>query len=241
MTNLLNEDNSLINELWKLVYKYWKPNEVFGHGPNHAIRILEYGKHLAKEEQVDDFIIKLSCLLVDSGLNPIDMRNNHIERSINISKALLVELNLPTHVINKVKEAIKYHSASKAIPSSLTLEARIVRDSDILDRLGYTGIEMTLKYGLYINRKLYNPKHISFPEKRSLDLNKYTLDYIYFLFTLEKKLSLRRSKEIAKLKIIEIEKYIEKFKNYLSKYKKCTYADAFEILGPVSKTISQYY
>jgi uncharacterized protein len=105
---------------------------------------------------------------------------------------------------------IRYHEAEIAFPGQLPMEAVCVRDSDTLDRLGFTGIRMTLQYGVWIGRPLCHPTDPLCCE-RIPDLNGFTMDYVRYLESLPERLMTVLARSISKEKQTQHEFYCSEF------------------------------
>jgi uncharacterized protein len=173
--------------VWQAVCHYWEPNSIHGHGPDHAVRVYSMGLQLAAALGADPLVVGAACYLHDAGMRPDVGRTGHIDRSLQIASALCEEMPELASVRDLLLTAIRYHEAELAFPAPLPMEAVCVRDSDTLDRLGFTGIRMTLQYGVWIGRPLCHPTDPLCCE-RTPDLNSFTMDYVRYLETLPQRL-----------------------------------------------------
>ena len=173
--------------VWQAVCHYWEPNKIHGHGPDHAMRVYSMGLQLAAAEGADPLVVGPACYIHDAGMRPDVGRTGHIERSLQIALALCEEMPELASVRDLLLTAIRYHEAEIAFPAPLPMEAACVRDSDTLDRLGFTGIRMTLQYGVWIKRALCHPVD-PLCRERTPDLNAFTMDYVRYLETLPQRL-----------------------------------------------------
>ncbi len=182
---LVAEVDAIHQRVWQAVRHYWEPNVIHGHGPDHAIRVCSMGLQLAAAEGADTLVVGAACYIHDAGMRPDVGRTGHIERSLQIASALCEEMPELARVRDLLLTAIRYHEAELAFPAPLPMEAVCVRDSDTLDRLGFTGIRMTLQYGLWMGRALCHPTDPLCCE-RTPDLNAFTMDYVRYLESLPK-------------------------------------------------------
>jgi len=196
--------------VWQAVRHYWEPNTISGHGPDHALRAYAKGLQLAAAEEADALVVGAGCYLMDAGFRTDVGREGHIERSLQIASALCEEMPELASVRDLLLTAIRYHEAELAFPGPLAMEAVCVRDSDTLDRLGCTGIRMTLQYGVWIGRALCHPID-PLCRERTPDLNRFSMDYVRYLESLPQRLmtSLARSDSQEKQK--EHEFYCSEF------------------------------
>jgi hypothetical protein len=145
------------------------------------------GLQLAATEGADPLVVGAGCYLHDAGMRPDVGRTGHIERSMQIASALCEEMPELASVRDILLTAIRYHEAEIAFPAPLPMEAVCVRDSDTLDRLGFSGIRMTLQYGGWIGRALCHPTDPLCGE-RTPELNGFTMDYVRYLESLPQRL-----------------------------------------------------
>ena len=187
--------------VWQALRHYWEPNRIHGHGPDHAMRVYSMGLQLAAAEGADPLVVGAGCYFHDAGMRPDVGRTGHIERSLQIASALCEEMPDLAAVRDLLLTAIRYHEAELEFPAPLPMEAVCVRDADTLDRLGFTGIRMTLQYGVWVGRPLCHPRDPLCLE-RTPDLNAFTMDYVRYLESLPQRLMtpLARSNSTEKQK-----------------------------------------
>jgi uncharacterized protein len=204
------EVDAIHQRVWQGVYHYWEPNNIHGHGPDHAMRVYAMGLRLATALGADPLVVGAACYIHDAGMRPDVGRTGHIERSIEIASTLCDEMPELAGVRDLLLAAIRYHEAELAFPAPLPVEAVCVRDSDTLDRLGFTGIRMTLQYGVWIGRQLCHPTD-PLCRERTPDLNRFSMDYVRYLESLPQHLMtpLARSNSTEKQK--EREFYCSEF------------------------------
>jgi HD superfamily phosphodiesterase len=184
---LATEVDVVHQRVWEAVGHYWEPNKVHGHGPDHAMRVYSMGLQLAAALGADPLVVGAGCYLHDAGMRPDVGRTGHIERSLQMASALCEEMPELASVRDLLLTTIRYHEAELAFPDPLPVEAVCVRDSDTLDRLGFTGIRMTLQYGVWIGRALCHPIDPLCCE-RAPDLNGFTMDYVRYSESLPERL-----------------------------------------------------
>jgi uncharacterized protein len=184
---LAAEVDTVHHRVWQAVCHHWEPNTIHGHGPDHAMRVYSMGLQLAAAEGADPLVVGAACYIHDAGMRPDVGREGHIERSLQMASALCVEIPELARVRDLLFTAIRYHEAEIAFPAPLPMEAVCVRDSDTLDRLGFTGIRMTLQYGVWIGRPLCHPAD-PLCRERSPDLSGFTMDYVRYLESLPQRL-----------------------------------------------------
>jgi uncharacterized protein len=168
------------------------------------------GLQLAAAEGADPLVVGAGCYIHDAGMRPDVGRTGHIERSLQIASALCEEMPELASVRDLLLTTIRYHEAELAFPAPLPMEAVGVRDSDTLDRLGFTGIRMTLQYGVWIGRALCHPTDPLCCE-RTPDLNGFTMDYVRYLETLPHRLMTPLAHSNSKEKQKQHEFYYSEF------------------------------
>jgi uncharacterized protein len=198
---LAAEVDTVHRRVWQAVCHYWKPNNIHGHGPDHAMRVYSMGLQLAVELGADSLVVGAGCYLHDAGMRPDIGREGHIERSLQIASALCEQMPELANLRDLLLTTVRYHEAELALPAPLPMEAICVRDSDTLDRLGFTGIRMTLQYGVWMGRALCHPTD-PLCRERTPDLNAFTMDYVRYLESLPQLLMtpLARSRSTEKQK-----------------------------------------
>jgi uncharacterized protein len=179
------EVDAVHQRVWQAIRHYWEPNKIHGHGPDHALRVYSRGLQLAAALGADPLVVGAACYFHDAGMRPDIGREGHIDRSLQIAAALCDEMPELARVRDLLLASIRYHEAELSFPAPLPIEAVCVRDSDTLDRLGFTGIRMTLQYGIWMGRSLCHPTD-PLCRERTPDLNGFTMDYVRHLESLPK-------------------------------------------------------
>jgi len=109
------------------------------HDLEHALRVREWGKKLAKEEgPVDVLVIELAALLHDIGRSGA-VEKTHAESSAGLAVNILQKNGYSENIIWRVREAVISHSR-EAGHEPTTLEAKILYDADKLDFVGAIGL-----------------------------------------------------------------------------------------------------
>jgi uncharacterized protein len=180
---LTPEVDAVHQRVWRAISHYWEPNRIHGHGPGHAMRVYSAGLELAEALAADPLVVGAGCYLHDAGMRPDVGRAGHIERSLEIASALCEDVPELASIRHLLLASIRYHEAELAFPAPLPMEAVCVRDADTLDRLGFTGIRMTLQYGIWLGRPLCHPTD-PLCRERTPDLDGFTMDYVHYLESL---------------------------------------------------------
>ena len=108
------------------------------HDLEHALRVREWGKLLAKEEGADATVIELAALLHDIGRSGA-VEKTHAESSAGLAVNILHKTGYPQDIILRVRDSIVAHSLEAGHEPS-TIEAKILYDADKLDFVGAIGL-----------------------------------------------------------------------------------------------------
>lgn len=107
------------------------------HDLEHALRVREWGRKIAAQEEADSLIVELAAILHDIGRSGMIVKT-HAESSSALASGILNKCGYSDSVVERVKEAILSHSREGYEPG--TLEAKILYDADKLDFVGPMGI-----------------------------------------------------------------------------------------------------
>ena len=226
---LAAEVDAVHQRVWQAVCHYWEPNKVHGHGSDHAMRVYAAGLQLAAAEAADPLVVGAGSYIHDAGMRPDIGRTGHIERSLNIASAICGELPELAGVRDLLMTVIRYHEAELEFPGEPPIEVVCLRDSDTLDRLGFTGIRMTLQYGVWMNRTLCHPTDPLCLE-RTPDLNAFTMDYVHYLESLPNLLTTALARTESQQKKKEQEFYRDEFLLRFRQGRMCDHQDALQLI-----------
>jgi uncharacterized protein len=186
-----------------------------GHDWFHIERVYKNSILIAKEEDCDIMVVKLSALLHDIA----DSKFHDGDETIGpkTARAFLESENVfeetINHVINII-ENISFKGGNFENKFS-SKELEIVQDADRLDAIGAIGIARTLNYGGFKNRALYDPSiapNLNMSKEEYKNSNSPTLNHFYEkLLLLKDKMNTATGKKIA----LERHKYME---NFLSQF-----------------------
>jgi len=129
-----------------------------GHDWFHIQRVLNNAQHIAKNENVDDFIVTLGALLHDIA----DSKFHHGNEKIGPDKARMflkeqdVSEEITEHVV-RIIENISFKGGNEE-QKFRSPELDVIQDADRLDALGAIGIARTFNYGGFKGRALYDPE-----------------------------------------------------------------------------------
>jgi len=143
------EEIEFISLIERLVRNALEENmdQSVAHRYDHSKRVCKRAADLAQKigiEDVDLEVLKIAALLHDID-QPYYDKENHVERSLQKAKQILLKVGYPQEKVKKVLEIIGEHSSEdERLPSSL--EAKILFDADKLDGLGAVGIARVFSF-----------------------------------------------------------------------------------------------
>jgi len=129
-----------------------------GHDWFHIKRVLNNAQHIAKNENVDNFIVTLGALLHDIA----DSKFHNGNEKIGPAKARMflkeqgISEEITEHVV-RIIENISFKGGNEA-QKFRSPELDVIQDADRLDALGAIGIARTFNYGGFKGRALYDPE-----------------------------------------------------------------------------------
>ena len=128
----------------------------FAHGYPHVERVYRIAWDIVKHEKlnIDPLVLDLSIYLHDIGRV---LGEPHAYYSAIFARSYLLEYNVDTNVIEKVTNAILYHSFSYARKHGvkpICEEAKVLSDADKLDALGVVGFLRVFHYSWENGRTL---------------------------------------------------------------------------------------
>jgi uncharacterized protein len=172
-------NEKLENKLVELFEGLFEPGDP-SHDLQHTLRVLEKSKYISKMEGADLDITVPASIFHDLVVYPKNDPKDKMSAAHSAKKAgeLLGELEeFPANKIDAVKHAVECCSFNHGKDPE-TLEAKVVRDADLLEATGVIAVMRTFSYSGKISRPFYDPKD-PFAENRDLDDIKYSLDLFY--------------------------------------------------------------
>lgn len=130
-----------------------------GHDWFHTERVYKNSLLIAKDENVNEFIVALGALLHDIA----DSKFHDGDESVGprIAREFLFKQNVDSTIIEhviKIIENISFKSSLDGVPRFSSPELDVIQDADRLDAIGAIGIARCFNYGGFKNRKLYDPE-----------------------------------------------------------------------------------
>jgi uncharacterized protein len=130
-----------------------------GHDWFHIERVYHNAINIAKNEDVNLYIVSLGALLHDIA----DAKFHHGDENKGPEMAFefLSKQGVSIEVIEHIQNIIRYisfkQSKDQLTSSFISKELEVVRDADRLDAIGAIGIARAFNYGGFKNRLLYHP------------------------------------------------------------------------------------
>lgn len=125
----------MLEEIRKLVKESCqKKTNIFGYGAwsHHITSVVKYAKLLAKKLKADKEILEIAALLHDyAGIKKKGWYPKHHIHSARLAEEILKKYNYPIARIEKVKQCILTHRASKNITRK-SIEAEILAAADYM-------------------------------------------------------------------------------------------------------------
>ncbi|MFZ3273597.1 MAG: HD domain-containing protein [Lutibacter sp.] len=129
-----------------------------GHDWFHVLRVWNNAKRIAKNENVDGFVVELGALLHDIA----DSKFHDGDETIGpkIAREFLENQKVDDKIIVHIENIIKNISfkGGNFEQQFNSPELEVIQDADRLDAIGAVGIARTFNYGGFKNRPLYNPE-----------------------------------------------------------------------------------
>ena len=136
-----------------------------GHDWFHIERVYKNALTIAKDEDVDFFVVQLGALLHDIA----DSKFYDGDETIGpkLAREFLLEQEVPNSIIEHVENIIQHISYKSNLKSMATdsqtkqfssPELHVIQDADRLDAIGAIGIARCFNYGGFKNRELHNPE-----------------------------------------------------------------------------------
>ena len=189
-----------------------------GHDWFHIERVYKNAQLIAKEENVNLFIVEIGALLHDIA----DAKFHDGDESIGPKKAaaFLRSHNVEEDTIEHIENIIHYVSFKTSLdPNNANKfqsdELRVIQDADRLDAIGAIGIARAFNYGGFKNRSLYDPKiepNIDQDKETYKNSKAPTINHFYEkLLLLKDKMNTKTGRKIAEKRHQFMELYLQQF------------------------------
>lgn len=129
-----------------------------GHDWFHILRVWNNAKLIAKNENVDGFVVELGALLHDIADSKFHDGDETIGPKIarEFLESQQVDKSIIVHIENIISNiSFKGGNFEQKFNSP---ELEVIQDADRLDAIGAIGIARTFNYGGFKNRPLYDPE-----------------------------------------------------------------------------------
>lgn len=188
-----------------------------GHDWWHIYRVWKLSKHIAKTEDVDDFVVELGALLHD--IADSKFHNGDEDAGARKARSFLTSLNIDEAIIVHIENIISNISfkGGNHTQKFRSPELDVIQDADRLDAMGAIGIARTFNYGGYKGRELYNPQispNLNMTREEYKNSNAPTLNHFYEkLLLLKDRMNTKAGRTLAEYR----HKYMEQFLDEFSK------------------------
>jgi uncharacterized protein len=188
-----------------------------GHDWFHILRVWNNAKLIAKNENVDLFIIELGALLHDIADSKFHNGNETVGPKI--ARKFLENENVPNEIIIHIEKIISNISfkGGNFEQNFTSPELLVLQDADRLDAIGAVGIARCFNYGGFKNRPLYNPEIA--PKlnqtKEEYKISKApTINHFYEkLLLLKDRMNTKTGRRIAAERHLYMETFLQQFYN----------------------------
>ncbi len=216
----------MLSEIRKIVEKELTDS---AHNIGHINRVYNMCLKLAKGEDVDLEVIKISALLHDIARTKEDEDNSgktdHALLGAEMAEKILKRFNY--NKISEVKHCILSHRYRSNI-KPITKEAKILFDADKLDVLGSIGIARAFMFAGRYNERMYSEDPINEYIKNNLEgkkhngrikeIKKHTplLEYELKLKRIPEKLYTKKAKKIAETRLKFMDEFFQRLKSEIN-------------------------
>jgi uncharacterized protein len=191
-----------------------------GHDWFHILRVWNNAKLIAKNENVDEFIVELGALLHD--IADAKFYNGDETIGPKMARTFLESQQVDESVISHIeliifnisyKSSLTSEEKNKEIFSSP--ELKVVQDADRLDAIGAIGIARCFNYGGFKNRPLYDPEilpNLQMTKEEYKNSEAPTINHFYEkLLLLKDQMNTSTGKIIAEERHLFMENYLQQF------------------------------
>ncbi|MGL5068190.1 MAG: HD domain-containing protein [Sarcina sp.] len=207
----MNKDLVIENTIEFIKEKFC--GEGSGHDWFHIERVYKNACYIAKREEADEYIVKLTALLHDVDDWKFSDDN---KTSTSTVETFLSGQGVDNVDIEKITTIIKTMSFKGGVVNSTqnSIEGMIVQDADRLDAIGAIGIARAFTYGGYKGNLMYDPK-VKPQDFKTLDEVKKkntTINHFYEkLLKLKDLMNTKTAKALAKERHDYMENFLETF------------------------------
>ena len=187
-----------------------------GHDWFHIERVYKNALLIAKDENVDVFIVSLGALLHDIA----DAKFYDGDETIGpkLARKFLENQKVAEEVIVHIENIIQFISFKTSLSEGKKFtspELEVIQDADRLDAIGAIGIARCFNYGGFKNRALYDPEirpNLNMSKEEYKNSTAPTINHFYEkLLLLKDKMNTESGKKIAEERHIFMETYLKQF------------------------------
>lgn len=186
-----------------------------GHDWFHILRVWNNAKLIAKNENVDGFVVELGALLHDIADSKFHEGDETIGPKIarEFLECQQVDESIIVHIENIISNISFKGGNFKQQFNSTELE--VIQDADRLDAIGAIGIARTFNYGGFKNRPLYNPEippNLNQSKEAYKNSDAPTINHFYEkLLLLKTRMNTETGKRIAEDRHNFMEQFLNQF------------------------------
>jgi uncharacterized protein len=195
-----------------------------GHDWFHILRVWNNAKLIAKNENVDIFIVELGALLHDIADSKFHKGDETVGPKIarNFLENELVNEEVIFHIEQIIlnisfKSSLTAEKGKNSQQKFSSPELDVIQDADRLDAIGAIGIARCFNYGGFKNRPLYNPEippKINQTKEAYKNSNAPTINHFYEkLLLLKDQMNTLTGKKIAENRHRYMELFLQQFYN----------------------------
>jgi uncharacterized protein len=186
-----------------------------GHDWFHILRVWNNAKLIAKNENVDGFIVELGALLHDIADSKFHDGDETIGPKIarEFLESQRVDDSIIVHIENIISNiSFKGGNFEQKFNSP---ELEVIQDADRLDAIGAVGIARTFNYGGFKNRPLYNPEiapDLNQTKEAYKNSEAPTINHFYEkLLLLKDRMNTETGKQLAADRHLYMEQFLTRF------------------------------
>ena len=187
-----------------------------GHDWFHIERVYKNALLIAKDENVDTFIVSLGALLHD--IADAKFYNGDETIGPKIAREFLKTQKVEASIILHVENIINYISFKSSLENGIKFtspELDVIQDADRLDAIGAIGIARCFNYGGFKNRTLYNPEiapNLNMTKEAYKNSDAPTINHFYEkLLLLKDKMNTKTGQQIATERHVYMEQFLAQF------------------------------
>ena len=195
-----------------------------GHDWFHILRVWNNAKLIAKNENVDEFIVEMGALLHDIA----DAKFHKGDETVGpkVARKFLESLQVEESIIKHIENIIIHISYKSSLPVKnneqisnkfTSPELNVIQDADRLDAIGAIGIARCFNYGGFKNRPMYNPAikpKLNQTKGAYKNSNAPTINHFYEkLLLLKDKMNTKTGKQLAEERHQYMKAFLTQFYN----------------------------